>query len=1079
LGNSPYTCTACSVPIAGLGIRTAFSAAASYTLTVSVGTGAASGSAATDASGNYAFTGLANGTYTVTPSRAGYTFTPSSLSVTLSGANQTGKDFTAAASCTAPAISVQPQSQTIGSGQSATLSVTASGTAPLTYQWYQGVSPSGTAISGATSSTYTTPALTATTSYWVRVSNGCGSVNSQTATITVTASTYSISGRATLNGAGLSGVTMTLSGAASGSAATDASGNYAFTGLANGTYTVTPSRAGYTFTPSSLSVTLSGANQTGKDFTAAASCTAPAISVQPQSQTIGSGQSATLSVTASGTAPLTYQWYQGVSPSGTAISGATSSTYTTPALTATTSYWVRVSNGCGSVDSQTATITVTASTYSISGRVTLNGAGLSGVTMTLSGAASGSAATDASGNYAFTGLANGTYTVTPSKTGYTFTPSSLSVTLSGANQTGKDFTAAASCTAPAISVQPQSQTIGSGQSATLSVTASGTAPLTYQWYQGVSPSGTAISGATSSTYTTPALTATTSYWVRVSNGCGSVDSQTATITVTQTTQLLLNPGFESGNNGQWTLNVVSGTAHALITTATAWYAPHGGTYQASLCGLNGTYYNSQTDVVKQTVTIPSGATQAALTFWAAVATKETGTVARDFLYVEILTTSGTVLGTPVVLSNLHAGPWQRWTADLLAYKGQTVQIRFRGVTNATYGTVFLLDDTSLAVTVPLRREGGEGAGRKAAAAGPEGALRVQGGGGRVAVAMDAKADSVMEVEAFEPAEGEVLLPGREEGRAAEAEGTFVAWGGRPAFGSGPASPGPNAREGSLEEPESPGDPRGAFESGARVVSQGSDEHADEIQPEADEAAPTPAKADTFEELATSAPAAFSNAVVRYYVTDHLGSPRVVLDAQRQVLDRHDYEPFGMELTPFTDQADLTHRFTGHERDLQTGYDYMHYRFYGSTLGRFLKPDSLVANAADPQSWNLYAYVRNNPIAYYDPYGLWYMSPSNSLRTMDHGLPGPSWDFLSAEAMGPEDDAFFDPNNQALKEISLMESNWEVWSTPMGSSGAWIYHPGTTTTTQTGPLTMNGTTYPGSTELTSVHPETTTRLPRMS
>jgi RHS repeat-associated protein len=879
---------------------------------------------------------------------------------------------------------------------------------------------------------------------------------SHTLTVTATSGggTYSIAGQVTSGGVGLSGVTLTLSGAASGSVATDASGNYAFTGLGNGTYTVTPSKAGYTFTPSSQSVTVSGANVTGVSFSGTSGAT---YSISGRVTNGGQGQRS-VRITC-GTKSVYTDTYGNYT-----VSGLGNGLYS-----------VRASYGTFTFYPAQATVTVNGANVtgvnfqmgrSVSGRVTLNGAGLSGVTMTLSGAASGSAATDASGNYAFTGLANGTYTVTPSKSGYTFTPWSLSVTLSGANQTGKDFTAAASCTAPAISVQPQSQTIGSGQSATLSVTASGTAPLSYQWYQGVSPSGTAISGATSSTYTTPALTATTSYWVRVSNGCGSVNSQTATITVTQTTQLLLNPGFESGNNGQWTLNVVSGTAHALITAATAWYAPHGGTYQASLCGLNGTYFNSQTDVVKQTVTIPSGATQAALTFWAAVATKETGTVARDFLYVEILTTSGSVLGTPVVLSNLHAGPWQPWTADLLAYKGQTVQIRFRGVTNATYGTVFLLDDTSLAVTVPLRREGGEGAGRKAAAAGPEGALRAEGGGGRVAVAMDGKADSVMEVEAFESAEGEVLLPGREEGRAAEAAGTSVAWAGRPPLGTRPASPGPNAREGDLEEAEGLGDPWGSFENEGRVVYQGSEARKDEVDADPDEGSPADADPDTFEELATSAPAAFSNAVVRYYVTDHLGSPRVVLDAQRQVLDRHDYEPFGVELTPFTDQADLTHRFTGHERDLQTGYDYMHFRFYGSNMGRFLKPDLVVANAADPQSWNLYAYVRNNPIAYYDPYGLWYMSPSNSLRTMDHGLPGPSWDFLSAEAMGPEDDAFFDPNNQALKEISLMESNWEVWSTPMGSSGAWIYHPGTTTTTQTGPITMNGTTYPGSTELTT-------------
>jgi hypothetical protein len=66
--------------------------------------------------------------------------------------------------------------------------VEATGTAPLSYQWYQGTSPSTTIpIAGATTSSYTTPALTSTTSYWVRVTNAYGTANSVTATITITA----------------------------------------------------------------------------------------------------------------------------------------------------------------------------------------------------------------------------------------------------------------------------------------------------------------------------------------------------------------------------------------------------------------------------------------------------------------------------------------------------------------------------------------------------------------------------------------------------------------------------------------------------------------------------------------------------------------------------------------------------------------------------------------------------------------------------------------------------------------------------------------------------------------------------
>src|SRR5262249_23756348 len=87
--------------------------------------------------------------------------------------------------------------------------------------------------------------------------------------------------------------------------------------------------------------------------------------------------------------------------------------------------------------------------------------------------------------------------------------------------------------APVITGQPQDATISSGGSATLSVGASGPAPLTYQWHQG--PAGDPsqpIAGETGTSFTTPALTATTSYWVRVTGADGQADSRTATVTVT-------------------------------------------------------------------------------------------------------------------------------------------------------------------------------------------------------------------------------------------------------------------------------------------------------------------------------------------------------------------------------------------------------------------------------------------------------------------------------------------------------------------------------------------------------------------
>jgi hypothetical protein len=89
-------------------------------------------------------------------------------------------------------------------------------------------------------------------------------------------------------------------------------------------------------------------------------------------------------------------------------------------------------------------------------------------------------------------------------------------------------------TAPSITTQPGSQTVNVGQTATFSVTATGTAPLSYQWQKG----GVAISGATSASYTTPATQASdsgTTFTVTVTNAAGSVSSSAATLTVTATT----------------------------------------------------------------------------------------------------------------------------------------------------------------------------------------------------------------------------------------------------------------------------------------------------------------------------------------------------------------------------------------------------------------------------------------------------------------------------------------------------------------------------------------------------------------
>ena len=158
---------------------------------------------------------------------------------------------------------------------------------------------------------------------------------------------------------GGSGATLALSGAASATTTTDSTGNYTFVGLANGTYTISPSHAGFTFTPSSQSMTVNGGNDTGVNFTDSPAAVAPTITTQPVNQTVTAGQTASFAVVAAGTAPLSYQWQK----NGANIAGATAASYTTPVTTTGDSgstFDVVVSNTAGTVTSSAATLTVNA-----------------------------------------------------------------------------------------------------------------------------------------------------------------------------------------------------------------------------------------------------------------------------------------------------------------------------------------------------------------------------------------------------------------------------------------------------------------------------------------------------------------------------------------------------------------------------------------------------------------------------------------------------------------------------------------------------------------------------------------------
>jgi RHS repeat-associated protein len=112
--------------------------------------------------------------------------------------------------------------------------------------------------------------------------------------------------------------------------------------------------------------------------------------------------------------------------------------------------------------------------------------------------------------------------------------------------------------------------------------------------------------------------------------------------------------------------------------------------------------------------------------------------------------------------------------------------------------------------------------------------------------------------------------------------------------------------------------------------------------------------------------------VTWYLGDHLGSSRVVWSLAAQ--DESDFYPFGGERVISSGTAN-TYKFTGKERDSESGLDNFEARYFGSSLGRFLSPDpdpdqiDGFDHLESPQAWNGYAYVQNNPLNATDPDGL--------------------------------------------------------------------------------------------------------------
>ncbi|MBI1765298.1 MAG: cadherin-like domain-containing protein, partial [Acidobacteria bacterium] len=285
----------------------------------------------------------------------------------------------------------------------------------------------------------------------------------------------------------------------------------------------------------------------------------------PLDATLQPGQSTTLRVATQGRAPKAYQWFQGQSGDTAQLSaGATGTSFTTPALFADTSYWVRVSDSATSVDSGTATVFVTTGPITSGGVLTACddrlGANGQGVPFKL---------------FRFRVSTAGSYRFQLNTSGFNgqlllyqgaFLPANTNVNFFGSSAVGTSvsltsslladgnlmhlviipqsaanlgtFTVTATngpalitkLPAPEITMQPLSANVTRGQTPVLSV-GTNSLNVSYQWFSGTCQSRTKIAGATGASFTPPPLTRDQSYFVRLENPGGYLNSSIATLTV--------------------------------------------------------------------------------------------------------------------------------------------------------------------------------------------------------------------------------------------------------------------------------------------------------------------------------------------------------------------------------------------------------------------------------------------------------------------------------------------------------------------------------------------------------------------
>jgi len=517
--------------------------------------------------------------------------------------------FSSSATITVNANPNAPTTTGNSSCTAASLALSASGGTAGQYRWYT-VATGGTAIAGQTSSTYTTPVISTTTTYYVSINNG----TCESARTAVVATITSIPSAPTTTGGsscGASAITLSAIGGTTGEYRwyTVSTGGTAIAGQTNSTYTTPVISITTTYYVSINNGTCEGARS-------AVIAAVNALPTAPITTGNSSCVAASVTLSASGATAGQYTWYT-VATGGRAITGEINSSYTTPLLSLTTTYYVSINNG--TCESTRTPVTATINTPPGAPTTTGNSScGAAAITLSASGGTAGQYRwyTVSTGGTAIASQTNSTYTTPVISTTTTYYVSINNGTCEGTR-------AAVRATINTIPTAPTTTGNSSCVAASLTVTASGGAAGQYRWYT-VASGGTAITGQTNSSYTTPVLSTTTTYYVSVNNGiCESTRSSVSATILTIPLAPTVTPASNCGpgsltfkangaTNGQYRWYDVASGGAALKETSDTFITPSlttTATYYVSI--NNGTCESSRAPVIGTIFTIPTKPTIAA------------------------------------------------------------------------------------------------------------------------------------------------------------------------------------------------------------------------------------------------------------------------------------------------------------------------------------------------------------------------------------------------------------------------------------------------------------------------------------